>query len=117
MTVVRPSYWLTDEAASTYARASAVMSLEMHSPIIANANNTPSIHVRQPTDTRKGQMWRDVGLQNWLFEVDETSGEQLAAALLGIHRDRAMAVKTVETARTFARGRMKAMMEAVKAAL
>jgi polysaccharide pyruvyl transferase WcaK-like protein len=85
--VVRPDYWLTDEAASTYARAAAVVSLEMHSPIIAVAAGTPAVHVRQPTDTRKGQMWRDVGLGDWLFEVERTSGEEIAAALLGVARD------------------------------
>jgi hypothetical protein len=82
----RPGYWLTDEAASTYARAAAVVSMEMHSPIIAIANRTPAIHLRQPTDTRKGQMWRDVGLGNWLFEIEEASGEQIAARLLDLHR-------------------------------
>ena len=85
--VVRPDYWLTDEAASTYAGAAAVVSLEMHSPIIAVAAGTPAIHVRQPTDTRKGQMWRDVGLGDWLFEAEKTTGEEIAAALLGIARD------------------------------
>src|SRR6185436_16727023 len=43
-TVVRPGYWLTDEAASTYRHAAAVVSLEMHSPIIAVANGRPAIH-------------------------------------------------------------------------
>lgn len=26
------------------------------------------------TDTSKGQMWRDVGLSDWIFEVDKTEG-------------------------------------------
>ena len=55
-------YWLTAEAASVYAKAAAVLSFEMHSPIIAVSAGTPAILLRQPTDTRKGQMWRDVGL-------------------------------------------------------
>ena len=96
--VVRPDYWLTDEAASTYARAAAVASLEMHSPIIAVAAGTPAIHVRQPTDTRKGQMWRDVGLGDWLFEVEKTTGEEIAAALLGIARDEEAARGNVKRA-------------------
>lgn len=85
--VVRPAYWLPDEAASTYARAAGVVSLEMHSPIIAVANGTPAIHLRQPTDTRKGQMWRDVGLNQWLFEIDPATGAQIGERLLQIQHE------------------------------
>ncbi len=111
--VVRPSYWLTDEAASTYARAAVVVSFEMHSPIIAIANGTPAIHLRQPTDTRKGQMWRDVGLSDWLFEIDETSGEQIAAKLLALHRDPKGTAATVAKAREFTGNRGRRMIEAI----
>jgi polysaccharide pyruvyl transferase WcaK-like protein len=59
----------------------------MHSPIIAFHEGTPAIYLRQPTDSRKGQMWRDVGLSDWLFEIDSTSGSQIADALMSIHKD------------------------------
>lgn len=111
--VVRPSYWLTAEAASTYARAAAVVSFEMHSPIIAIANGTPAIHVRQPTDTRKGQMWRDVGLSDWLFEIDDSTGEQIAARLLKLHREPDQTKATVAKARDFTAARGKAMIAAI----
>ena len=39
---VMDRYWLTAEAASVYTRAAAVLSFEMHSPIIAVANGTPA---------------------------------------------------------------------------
>lgn len=115
--IVRPSYWLTAEAASTYARAVAVVSIEMHSPIIAIANGTPAIHVRQPTDTRKGQMWRDVGLGEWLFEIDDSTGEQIAAQLLKLHRDPARTQATVAKSRAFTVERGRAMMAALTDAL
>jgi len=115
--VVRPGYWLTDEAASTYRRAAAVVSLEMHSPIIAVANGRPAIHLRQPTDTRKGQMWRDVGLGEWLFEIEEAAGEAIADRLLSIPRDPARATATLARARAFAAERGRAMMEALAEAL
>lgn len=99
--VVRPTYWLTDEAASTYSQAAAVVSMEMHSPIIAVANGTPAIHLRQPTDTRKGQMWRDVGLGDWLFEIDPATGEQIADRLLQIHRSPELASARVRKAQQF----------------
>ena len=112
--VVRPSYWLTDEAASTYARATAVVSLEMHSPIIAVANGVPAIHLRQPTDTRKGQMWRDVGLADWLFEIDAATGERIAARTLSLKEPGARDVAAQARAYTAERGRL--MIEALKAA-
>lgn len=85
--VKRATFWLPDEAASVYARAAAVVSLEMHSPIIALANGTPGVYLRQPTDTRKGQMMRDLGLPEWIHEVDDATGEQVAATTLGILAD------------------------------
>lgn len=115
--VVRPDYWLTAEAASTYARAATVASIEMHSPIIAIANGTPAIHIRQPTDTRKGQMWRDVGLSDWLFEIDDSTGEQIAAGLLKLHREPAETKATVAKSREFTTARGRAMMEAVSMSL
>jgi polysaccharide pyruvyl transferase WcaK-like protein len=108
--VVLDRYWLTAEAASVYARAAAVISFEMHSPIIAVAAGTPAVLLRQPTDTRKGQMWRDVGLDRWIFEIDDTTGKQVAGRLVEIGRDLLAARKTAEKARRFARERMAAMV-------
>lgn len=105
-------YWLTAEAASVYAQAAAVVSFEMHSPIIAIANGTPAIHLRQPTDTRKGQMWRDVGLEPWLFEIDHSTGQQIAERVVEIgcnpRESRLIATK----ARAFAHERLAAMVAA-----
>ena len=106
-------YWLTAEAAGVYARAAAVASFEMHSPIIAVANGTPAVLLRQPTDTRKGQMWRDVGLDRWVFEIDDTTGDQVAARLAEIGKDLPAARATAETARKLARERMAAMVGAI----
>lgn len=103
-------YWLTAEAASVYARAAAVLSFEMHSPIMAVAAGTPAVLLRQPTDTRKGQMWRDVGLGNWIFEIDDSTGRQIAERLVEIGRDLPAARKLAEKARAFARERMAAMV-------
>ncbi len=111
--VRRETYWGPDEAASVYARARAVVSFEMHSPIIAFAHGTPAIHVRQPTDTRKGRMWADVGLADWLFEVDAARGEDVARALLAIHADPAAAKEKLAKAAAFVTSRQKETMKAV----
>lgn len=85
--VWRDTYWLPDEAASIYAEAQCVVSAECHSPLIALHQGTPTFYVRQPTDTCKGQMYRDIGARDWFFEVDETNGAQLWSRLEGIVRD------------------------------
>ena len=79
--VWRDSFWLPDEAAGVYSQAQALVSIECHSPIISLAHGTPAFYVRQPTDTSKGQMYRDIGLGDWLFEIDEIDGQSLWANL------------------------------------
>ncbi len=70
-------YWITDVAASVYKRAFAVISMECHSPIISVASNTPAFYIRQKEDTIKGQMYYDIGLSEWVFEIDEVDGMQI----------------------------------------
>lgn len=107
-------YWLTAEAASVYAKAAAVISFEMHSPIMAVAAGTPAILLRQPTDTRKGQMWRDVGLEDWIFEIDDSTGKQIARRLLEVGKDLPAARKTTQKARKLAHERMAAMVAEIR---
>ncbi len=85
--VVKRGYGITDEAASVYKRAFAVVSMECHSPIIAFANNTPAFYVRQKEDTIKGQMYYDIGLSDWVFEIDEVDGDLIYDRLSEIIKD------------------------------
>jgi len=80
-------YWQPDEAASLYARAAAVISMECHSPIISLVNGTPAFYVRQPSDTIKGQMYYDLKLDDWIFEIEETKGEDIAKRLMEVYLD------------------------------
>lgn len=96
--VIKRGYWMPDEAASVYAKAHSVLSFECHSPIIAAANGTPSFYLRQPTDTIKGQMYYDLGFNDWVFEIDETSGEQIANRLFNVHSDYNAALRKVKEA-------------------
>jgi hypothetical protein len=69
----RPNYWLTDEALSTYVRSAGLFGAEMHSPIMCIGNGIPAIVCRWKEQTSKGLMWRDIGLGEWLFNMDEES--------------------------------------------
>ncbi|MCW5966429.1 MAG: polysaccharide pyruvyl transferase family protein [Bryobacterales bacterium] len=114
--VWRDRFWLPDEAAAVYAKAQAVVSVECHSPLIALHNGTPAFYVRQPTDTCKGQMYRDFGAGNWFFEVDETNGEQLWSRLQGIVADPAKAKADGRAIMATVDGFQKRMVDAVRAA-
>lgn len=85
--IVKRGYWLPDEAASIYSKAHTILSFECHSPIIAAANGTPCFYLRQPEDTIKGQMYYDLGFNDWVFEMDQTTGRQIAERLREVWKD------------------------------
>jgi polysaccharide pyruvyl transferase WcaK-like protein len=85
--VIKHGYWMPDEAASVYARAHTILSFECHSPIIAAANGTPFFYLRQPEDTIKGQMYYDLGFNEWVFEIEQTEGKQIADRLRDVWKD------------------------------
>lgn len=85
--VTKHGYWWPDEAISFLRRAFALVSIECHSVIMSLANGTPAFYVRQPEDTVKGQMYYDLGFADWVFEIDNTSGQQIADRLLEIYNN------------------------------
>ena len=115
--VWRDTYWLPDEAASIYAKAQCVVSVECHSPLIALHNGTPTFYVRQPTDTCKGQMYRDIGAHDWFFEIDETSGPQFWSRLEAMHQNPAAARAKVKSIMATVEARQKRMVEAAREAI
>ena len=111
--VRRTDYWITDEAASVYANAAAVLSFECHSPILACAMGTPALYVHQPEDGIKVQMWDDVGLGANTMEVERTSAEQLSARIkymaASIKNERKRVREAVEKARKVQQQRMESI--------
>jgi len=85
--VTKRGYWLPDEAASVYSHAFAVLSFECHSPIISLVNGTPAFYLRQPEDTIKGQMYYDLGLSDWVFEIEQVRGSDIAEKLKQVISD------------------------------
>lgn len=106
-------YWLTAEAASVYAKAACVASFEQHSPIMAIAAGTPAVLLRQPTDTRKGRMWYDLGMTDWVYEIDATTGDDVAKRLLAIAKDLPGARKSAGEAKKKADAAMARMAGAI----
>ncbi len=94
--VVKHGYWMPDEAASIYQKSFALLSFECHSPIISLVNGTPAFYLRQPEDTIKGQMYYDLGLEDWVFEIDDTDGKEISSALQNIWQDPIKAKSAVQ---------------------
>jgi hypothetical protein len=115
--VWRDSFWLPDEAAAIFARAEALVCMDCHSPLIAYHNGTPAFYVRNATDTWKGQMYADIGVSDWLFEADATSGEELWSRLAPLHADPAKARARVKTVMAGVEKVQRRMVEALQGAV
>ena len=77
------------------------------------AAGVPSILLRQPTDTRKGRMWYDLNMGDWVFEIDKTTGVQVAMGLLKIGRNLTASRVAAARARDYAHERMAAMIASI----
>jgi polysaccharide pyruvyl transferase WcaK-like protein len=104
--VWREHYWLTDEAVSTYVRSAGLFGLEMHSPIMCIGNGIPAIVCRFDEQTSKGLMWRDIGLSDWLFDMDDRHDvSRLVSTVLAMAHQPAAAKAKVARAMEFVRKR------------
>jgi polysaccharide pyruvyl transferase WcaK-like protein len=116
--VWRGNYWLTDEAVSTYVRSAGLFCIETHSPIMAVGNGIPAILCRYVEQTTKGFMWRDVGLGDWLFDLDDPKDyAAVAPAALAMAKDPAAAKAKAERARAFVQAKHRDTMAVLTAAL
>ena len=97
--VLKREYWITDEAQTIYASAHSLVSMEMHSPIIFITAGKPAILLRQAEDTFKGQMWRDIGLQDWILELNVSDAEEISRHVFGIIGSYPEALRQAEKAR------------------
>ncbi|HSI33643.1 MAG: polysaccharide pyruvyl transferase family protein [Phycisphaerae bacterium] len=112
--VWRDKYWITDEALSTYLKSAGLFGLEMHSPIMCIGHGVPAIVCRFKQQTSKGTMWRDIGLSDWLFDLDdEAQIPGIVPAIVAMAKDPAAAKAKATKAREFVLKRQKETMEIV----
>ncbi|GAA1518051.1 polysaccharide pyruvyl transferase family protein [Kribbella lupini] len=112
---ILPRFWDLTEAAAVYRRAGAVVSMECHSPLIALAEGVPSLYLRQPTDTIKGQMYNDLGLP--LIELGPGADAAAGQLLQKIVDDRPAAAERTHETRDGAQERVRGMVEVAIAAV
>lgn len=112
--VWREKYWLTDEALSTYLRSAGLFGLEMHSPIMCIGNGIPAIVCRFKEQTSKGFMWRDIGLGDWLFDLDdEAQVARIPTTVLALAQDPATAKAKAAAGRAVVERRQRETMTIV----
>lgn len=116
--VYRERYWLTDEALSTYVRSAGLFGNEMHSPIMCISSGIPAIVCRHDDQTKKGLMWRDIGLDDWLFDLDNAEDyAKIVPAIVALAKDPAAAKAKAEKAREVVLAKQKMEMDSLKGSL
>jgi hypothetical protein len=109
--VWRDRYWLTDEAVSTYVRSAGLFGLEMHSPIMCVGNGVPALVCRFAEQTSKGIMWKDIGLSDWLFDMDiDADVRRLVPAVRALAANPGAARAKMVPARAFVENRQRETM-------
>ena len=110
--VWRPDYWLTGEAVSTYVRSAGLFGNEMHSPIMCIGHGVPAIVCRWAEQTSKGTMWNDIGLSDWLFDLDdEAQVAKVAPTVLEMAQHPEQAKAKAAKARKFVEQRQRETMQ------
>lgn len=115
--IKRTSFWRTDEATTVYKNATAVISLECHSPIIALTQGTPAFYLRQPEDTIKGQMYYDIGLSDWVFEIENTKAQDIVDRLMDVVNDYRNACEKLELSMDYVRDLQRKCMSHIRKAV
>jgi hypothetical protein len=84
----------------------------MHSPIMCVGNGVPAVVCRWAEQTSKGFMWRDIGLGEWLFDMDEEKDRaRVAETVLALASDPKGAKEKAAKARAFVQKRQTETMK------
>ena len=103
--VWRSDYWLADEVLSVYVRSAGLFGNELHSAIMCIGHGVPAVICRWAEQTSKGTMWRDIGLGDWVFDLDDDSQARgVAPTVLAMARNPEWARGKAEAARALVAG-------------
>lgn len=81
--VVLRRFWSPDLALGVYRKSRCVFGIEMHSQVMALGNGIPACVFRHSGFGSKSGMWCDVGLEDWLLDIDTPDAERRAVAMVG----------------------------------
>lgn len=106
-------FWSLAEASAIYSVTRAVVSMECHSPILASVYGTPTLYLRQPTETVKGRMYDDLGGSDLLIELGPGAQAATEAAVTGIIDDPQAWRDASASLNTVARRRLREMANTI----
>lgn len=111
-TVWKSDFWLTDQAAAVYRKSAGLFANEMHSQILCIGAGVPAIVCRWKEFTSKGYMWRDIGLGDWLFNLDvEEEVLSVPFETVKMLKNREESAQKVKRAQKLTAGLQKEMIE------
>ncbi len=79
---VLPEFWNPAQALGIYRRSAAVFGIEMHSQVMALGNGIPSAVFRHRGFGPKSTMWEDIGVPEWLLEIDDPDSTEKACTIV-----------------------------------
>lgn len=83
--VMLDPFWTTEQAVALYRRTRIVVTMEMHSFLMAIPQGTPTVVPCFQESGRKISMLEDFQLSDWLFDIDQASAQQIGLAVAAIH--------------------------------
>ncbi len=63
-------FWSPDLALGVYRASRGVFGVEMHSQVMAVGSNVPGVLLRHPQFGTKSEMWKTIGLEEWLIPTE-----------------------------------------------
>lgn len=112
--VFRDQFWSADEAMSVYARTHTLFGMEPHSLIMGLSLGVPIVHARALWHGRKGWMFRDIGLADWLFDLNQASAADMSEELMKIYQNYPQAKEKARQAMQVVVERQKSSMQMIR---
>lgn len=109
------TFWNSEQAFSVYERARMIISMEMHSIIMGIKAHTPVVHIPFRECGRKAKMMVDLGLGDWLLDIDEMSAEDLLDTCFHIHGNYDASVERIRQAAEYATAIGRSVMDEIAA--
>ena len=85
--VMLDEFWTTEQAVSLYRHARIILSMELHSFLLAIPQGIPTVVPTFKESGRKISMLNDFKVPDWYFDIDEASADTIADTIDGIHRN------------------------------
>ncbi len=81
------SFWSTEQAIALYRHSRIVVTMELHSFLMAIPQGTPVVVPTFRETGRKIKMVDDFKVSDWLFDIDQNSATQIGQTVLQIHSE------------------------------